>query len=426
VTVDAGSTLALDDVVRTTFGIGSLNDSSNGMLLIQQLDNTGKVVTTDAITKSTVVTSRTFNTAPTVFGTLGQFVPAVPFSSFLSSTSAGASLQQLSQTSAFHTNLGISEAAGKPASLIVNAFDGAGKQLFSLPTQINGGQQLLLSSFLAEHGVTSESNARVEVKVASGDGRVTPFASVVDSASNDPFLVPPTTLSATGSNRYVIAGVADLVNPFATWRSDLRMFNAGAGAQSATLTFFPLGNPGASVSKDITIQPGQVQPLDNLVQSVFGLSNVSGSLHVTTGSNAPLIVTSRTFDQTANGTLGQFITAVTPADAVGAGDRSLQILQAEESPRFRTNIGIVEVTGKPATVEITITLPDSRLSPKISVPLAAFEARQLPVINSIFGGNVAVYNARVSVKVTDGAGKVTSYASVVDQATQAPTYIPAQ
>ena len=37
-----------------------------------------------------------------------------------------------------------------------------------------------------------------------------------------------------------------------------------------------------------------------------------------------------------------------------------------------------------------------------------------------------VYNARISVKVTDGAGKITAYGSVLDMTTQAPTYIPAQ
>ena len=82
------------------------------------------------------------------------------------------------------------------------------------------------------------------------------------------------------------------------------------------------------------------------------------------------------------------------------------------------------MTGKPATVEVTITLPDSRVSPRITVPLAAFESRQISAIHDLGLGNV--YNARLSVRVTDGAGKITSYASVIDMTTQAPVYIPAQ
>jgi uncharacterized repeat protein (TIGR01451 family) len=424
VSIDGGATMALDDIVRNWFGVGSLGDSASGILLIQQLDNTGKVNTTDAITKTTVVTSRTYNVSSTTAGTLGQFVPAIPFANFLANSGAAASLQQLAQSADYRTNLGIAEAAGKSANVNVNAFDALGKQLFSLPLTINAGESRQLNALFTQNGVSSLSNGRVEVKVTGGDGRVTPYASVIDNTSNDPFLVPPVTLGAIGASRYVIAGVGDITSPTASWRSDLRVFNAGSGPQTTTLTFYPLGNPAAAVSKDVSIVPGEVKALDNLMQSLFGMTNVSGSLHVTTASNSPLVVTSRTFDQTTNGTLGQFITSVTTADAVGAGDRSLQVLQTEDSPRYRTNVGIVEVSGKPATAEITVVLADSKVSPKLTVPLAAFEARQIPVLSSLGLGNV--YNARISVKVTDGSGKITAYGSVLDMTTQAPTYIPAQ
>ena len=72
---------------------------------------------------------------------------------------------------------------------------------------------------------------------------------------------------------------------------------------------------------------------------------------VTTTDNAPLIVTARTYDDAPDGTVGQFVPAVTPQEAVGVGERPLEILQTEESVRFRTNFGLAEVTGKPAVVE---------------------------------------------------------------------------
>jgi len=37
-----------------------------------------------------------------------------------------------------------------------------------------------------------------------------------------------------------------------------------------------------------------------------------------------------------------------------------------------------------------------------------------------------IYNARVSLRVVDGDGKVAAYGSVIDQLTQDATYIPAQ
>jgi hypothetical protein len=41
-------------------------------------------------------------------------------------------------------------------------------------------------------------------------------------------------------------------------------------------------------------------------------------------------------------------------------------------------------------------------------------------------GLPTTYNGRVSVKVVGGSGKVVAYASIVDNSTQSPTYIPAQ
>jgi len=92
----------------------------------------------------------------------------------------------------------------------------------------------------------------------------------------------------------------------------------------------------------MTINPGEVKKLDNLLSSLFGMTNVGGAMHVTTTAATPLVITGRTFNQTSNGTFGQFIPAVTAADAVGKTDRALQILQAEDSVRYRTNVGIAE------------------------------------------------------------------------------------
>ncbi|MDQ6800979.1 MAG: PAS domain-containing protein [Acidobacteriota bacterium] len=151
--------------------------------------------------------------------------------------------------------------------------------------------------------------------------------------------------------------------------------------------------------------------------SVFGLSN-------TTGGPTPLVITGRTFNFTPNGTFGQFIPAVTSADVVGKGDRGLQILQAEDSVRYRTNLGIAVVTGKPATVEVRVILPDTKISPSTQIPIPANGLVQMPVIQSLGLSNV--YNARISLRVVDGDGKISAYRSVIDQITQAPTYIPAQ
>ena len=75
-------------------------------------------------------------------------------------------------------------------------------------------------------------------------------------------------------------------------------------------------------------------------------------------------------------------------------------------------------------VEVSVVLPDSKISPSTQIPLPANGFVQVPVIQSL--GLTNVYNARISVRVIDGDGKVSAYGSVIDQKTQDPTYVPAQ
>lgn len=421
ITIDPNATTALDDIVRNWYGVGALGESSNGVLTVQPLDASGHPDT--SISKATLASSRTFNAS--AIGTLGQFIPAVPLPNFIS-TVPGAStilaLQQIAQSDTFRTNLGLVEATGKPASVLVSVFDGGGNKLLDLSQSLVGGEQRQLNSFLANNGV-SLTNGHIEVQATGGDGKVTAYASVIDDRTTDPLLVSGVPIGGVGASRFVIPGVASL-DTGAAWRSDVRIFNSGLTPQTTTLTLFPTGNPSASTSTSVTVQPGEVKALDDIVHSTFNLTNAGGALHVTTAVSAPLVVTARTYDDTSNGTLGQFIQAVTPADAVGNGDRSLQLLQMEDSPRYRTNLGLAEVTGKSVTAEITVILPDSKVAPKVQIPLAAFEFRQFPIISSLGLGNT--YNARISVRVIDGQGKITAYGSVIDQVTQDPTFVPAQ
>ena len=92
--------------------------------------------------------------------------------------------------------------------------------------------------------------------------------------------------------------------------------------------------------------------------------------------------------------------------------------------RYRTNVGIAEVIGKPATVEVSVVLPDSKISPKTTIQLPANGFFQANVIQGLGLSNV--YNVRVAVKVINGDGKITAYGSVVDMKTQDPTFVPAQ
>ena len=429
INVEGGATTALDDIVRNWYGIGSLGDSANGVLEVRPLTPSNKGLTPDAdlpsVSKVTVVSSRTYTTGEN--GTLGQFIPAIPFSSFIGKATQQAaasvlSLQQIAQSAQYRTNVGIVEGSGQPAAVLVSIFDVTGKKLKDVPLSLKGGEQMQLGSFLAAVGIPSLEDGRIEVKVTSGDGRVTAYASVVDNKSLDPLLVTGVKLGAASADRYVVPGVADINTGLANWRTDLRIFNGGLGAQNATLTFFRQG--GTPLTQSLVINAGEIRTLDSIVASLFGDANSGGAVHVTTTGNSNLIVTGRTYNATDNGTFGQFIPAVTAADSITTGDRPLQILQAEDSVRYRTNLGLAEVTGKAAGVDISVSLPDSKVTPVVHVDLAPNDFQQFNVFKSL--GLENTYNARISVRVTNGDGRVTAYGSVVDMQTNDPTYVPAQ
>jgi uncharacterized repeat protein (TIGR01451 family) len=410
----AGETTALDDIIHNWFGFGEVGDSATGVLEVRPIAPSSG---TPQFSLVPVVSSRTFNASGD--GTVGQFIPGVPFTKFIGN-GLRQSMQQVAQSAAYRTNFAVVEGSGSPASVVLSMFNSGGNKLFDLPVNLAPGEQKLLNGLLAEQGV-SLTDGRMEVRVSGGDGKVTAYASVIDNASLDPQFVPGATLGAT-SKLYVVPGVADLNGGGANWRTDMRIYNAGSASQTAELAFYPQDN-GLPFFATLQIEPNQVKVVDNVLQSLFATHDTGGAVQITTASDTELVVTGRTFNQTSEGTLGQFIRGVTAADGITQTGKALNILQVEDSVRFRTNVGVSEMTGKPATVEISLNLPDSKVTPTIEVPLAANEFRQFSV--SQFGlGNV--YNARLSVKVVGGDGTVTAYGSVIDQITTDPTFVAAQ
>ncbi|HEV7919842.1 MAG TPA: hypothetical protein VGR02_03525, partial [Thermoanaerobaculia bacterium] len=423
VQVDPGGTMALDDILASFFGSGSGGTSSTGMLEIRPLassSTTSIASPTLGIKKVTVASSRTYNFTDN--GTFGQYIPAIPFSQFIGKGAGILSMQQIAQSSLYRTNFGLVEGSGEPADVVLRVFNNHGDLLQSIPVSLLAGEHRPLNALLATYGITLEEG-RVEVEVTSGSGKVTAYASAIDNRTNDPLLIPPVLKGAVTATRFALPGMADLTSSVASWRSDIRIFNSGSESTPATLTYYPQGNPGSPLTASVTVNAGEIKAIDNALQSLFGVTNSGGAIVVTTPTSSALVVTARTYNLTSNGTYGQFIGGVTPAQSIGLGDDALQILQVEQSDRIRTNIGIDETTGSGATVEVSLVQSDSKVTAKTSFELAPNEFRQLSVAD--FGAGT-LYNGRVTVKVISGTGKVTAYGSAIDQITQDPTYVPAQ
>lgn len=75
-------------------------------------------------------------------------------------------------------------------------------------------------------------------------------------------------------------------------------------------------------------------------------------------------------------------------------------------------------------MQVTLYFDDGTSSSSV-LDLAPHEFRQLNSIVRMFRTNGA-YNARAAIRVMEGDGRIAAYASVIDDITQDPFYIPAE
>jgi hypothetical protein len=411
----------LDDVVKAWYGSGMLTEGGLGTLEIRPLNG--------ANPKATFASSRTY--AISANGTLGQFIPALPIEQFIRNIGEDAlgkiSLQQIANNDAIRTNLGFVEGSGAPVQFRVTLRDGANNILSQVTRSLPpfGHEQ---TSFAAVFGEVVVADARAEIEVISSTGKASAYASVLDNQTKDPMLVFPTQAAKVATQRVVVPGVAELDNGVSSnFHTDMRVFNAGATPLAVALNYYPQTGDATPrpAAVNITLAAGEVRAFDNVLPSLWSLSRTGGAVTVDAPSAAPLVVTARTYSRDANGgTYGQFIPGVTALDAVGNGERALEVLQLEQSEQYRTNLGLVEVTGSPVTVEIA-GQTGSKATAVTHVVLNGNEFRQLGRIFTAMGFT-NVYTGRISVKVIGGTGRVAAYGSVVDNRTVDPTYVPAQ
>jgi hypothetical protein len=432
VDIDPGRTIALDDVLDSWFGAGASATGASGALEIRPLTTSASSISSTAVSGLpnivTFATSRTYSTLAK--GSLGTYVPAIPFANFIAKTTDASkpsviTLQQVAQSPGFRTNLGLVEGSGESATVLIKMFNGSGQQLATMSQQLNGGQHLQINQVLATKNLTNVTDGRLEISVTSATGKVTAYASVLDNTTNDAQLIAPVSLSQAGSAKYVLAGVADASTDQGKMQTDVRLFNNSSSAVTATLSAHIDGSANV-LTKDVTLPAGQVQALDNVMQTLFGSSNIgTAAIHSTTAAPVNLIATAKTYTQLPTGSIGEFISAVTPQQAITANSRPLQLLQVEESSRVSTDVGVAEVSGKPVNLEISVIPPDSKVAIKTTVSLGANEFHTMhQLLKSV--GLDGSYNARVTVKVVGGAGAATAYASTTDLNTHDTSYVPAQ
>ncbi|RLE28230.1 MAG: hypothetical protein DRJ65_00395 [Acidobacteria bacterium] len=131
------------------------------------------------------------------------------------------------------------------------------------------------------------------------------------------------------------------------WRSDVAIHN-GCG-QSAEIEI-TLHHSGGTSSQSLTVAAGASVLLEDVVADLVS-GNISGSLEIV--SDQVLTIRSRTFNQADTGTFGQSLDAVVEDDGIDFA-RSAIVGQLLENQTFRSNIGVINMGGIDAEVEIEL------------------------------------------------------------------------
>lgn len=227
--------------------------------------------------------------------------------------------------------------------------------------------------------------------------------------------------SAGSENTFWVTDVW-IVAPDGAAQVDVHYLAAGLTQSSANLALPPVR---------VTVPAGGQLTLADVLGSRFGVTSGAGALRFrSVGSPAaPILVASRTYNTGATGTYGQFIPGL-PADrAFGLSDGTAATAQQaigllNDPVEFRTNVGVLNVSATdPATVKIEVRSRSGELLGSISETFQPWTGLQY---NRIFQaiGRDPEDDARAIVRVTAGAGRVLAYASVVDNRTGDPIYVP--
>jgi len=371
--------VALDDVVVATMRTSGIG----------QLEFLGD---TDAL----IVTSRTYTRANG--GTYGQFIPAVS----TRESAAVTDLPRIQSDFHFRTNIGFAETAGGSGTVRVTLVDGSNGNIISqqdLPVLPFGQTQLPAA------GAASLMTA--ELRVVSGDARIVAYSSVIDNDSGDPIYVP----AAAPRAGTFAAPVIKQPGVNTAWQSDIFVSSYSDRTESFQLTYTDAVT-GERIVKQSGVGAHEVLAFADVVASFFGRTGLGS---VVAELPATLLATSRTFTADRNGTYGQFI-PLSPVEPLG-GPREL--LHIETSSAFRTNLGAIN-TGDGDEV-IRFTFFDAA-----GVELASTDRTVGPLRVVQFSVEVPMFDARVEVEVIAGSGNALAWASVVDNTTGDPIYVPAQ
>jgi hypothetical protein len=222
----------------------------------------------------------------------------------------------------------------------------------------------------------------------------------------------------------VVPAVASTPGALGTlFRSDLYLFNTRGYYRWVDLELVPSAGAPAGDEVSLQLAPQEIRRFEDVVASLFGVEQATGAIRV---DGAGVVVASRTYNQTDDGTFGQAIGARSWWSSMWSptweDEAPRYLLGLASTPELRSNVGFVEVLGLDA--EITLELRDTS-GASIGQRQITIPAHSHHQINDVFAFVGAGEHAAASATVrVDSLARVLTYASVIDNRTGDPTYYP--
>ncbi len=345
-TVPAMGQVVVGDIFESAFGF-----SGSGALLV------------DCIEPHLVVTSRTYN----LLGdgsTYGQFIPGVPAADALHDGVDG-QIIYLVKSADYRSNLGYAAASDQAGSVTVQIYGADGTLLGSKTRSFAGFEQYQFNDVFAAAGAPATPVARAVVRTTAP---IVAYGSVVDNRTGDPVAIIAEGAGDAATSLVIAAAARATGTHHSLWRTDVRVFNPNSHRAAVTLVYHAKGASAKALSSTTqTVGAHSILSLSDAMMSAFGMSTANGGLEIS--SDMPVMVFSRTYNQSDTGTFGQSIPGAPLPLALGAGDN--RVYDGLSNSGFRSNVGFLNLDGSP--VRLTLTLTDGggdvgEAAPSTSVP----------------------------------------------------------
>ncbi len=364
-----------------------------------------------------VVTSRTYNLLDDQ-STYGQFIPGVKVGDALPAAYEG-HIVYLAKSDDFRSNLGFCAASTAAGAATVRMYDENGVQTGTATRDYRGYGQFQWNDIFSITGSAPSTAARAVIMATSP---IVAYGSVVDERTGDPVAVMAEIYENIAFDESAISAAARAAGAEdSLWRTDIRIFNPTDTSMAVSFDYYRKGtNNGPQNSTSSTVGPSSILALDDAMMSAFGLESANGAVRIS--ADEPVMVWSRTYNQSANGTYGQSIPARSDNFSLDAG--GMIVYTGLSNTGFRSNVGFFNLEDEQVDLALTIIDATGTQRTARDYTLGPNEMNQ---INDVFNwmGLPTTSDGFYSLIIA-GESDVSAFVSIIDDLSNDPTYQPGE